>query len=87
MRIAIVDDLVAERARLTQMLTAELHATHTDIHKLDTFDSAEAFLENWSAEKYDLVLLDIYMGGATKAMRLASATTCTSPPPPMISGE
>ena len=65
MRIAIVDDLVAERTRLTQMLTAELHATHTDIHKLDTFDSAEAFLENWSAEKYDLVLLDIYMGGAT----------------------
>lgn len=67
MRIAIVDDLPVERARLTEMLTAELHTTHTDIHKLDTFDSAEAFLEKWAAQSYDLVLLDIYMGGATGA--------------------
>ena len=65
MRIAIVDDLIAERERLTQMLTAELHATHTEIHKLDTFDSAESFLEKWTLDAYDLILLDIYMGGAT----------------------
>jgi len=64
-RIAIVDDLPVERTRLTEMLTAELHTTHTDIHKLDTFDSAEAFLEKWTPEGYDLVLLDIYMGGVT----------------------
>lgn len=65
MRIAIVDDLPDERARLTEMLTAELHASHTDIHKLDSFDSAESFLEKWTEDAYDLVLLDIYMGGAT----------------------
>ena len=65
MKIAIVDDLPAERTRLTEMLTAELHATHTDIHKLDTFESAEPFLDQWTDGKYDLVLLDIYMGGAT----------------------
>lgn len=65
MRIAIVDDLITERERLTEMLTAELRATHTDIHKLDTFDSAESFLKNWTDDAYDLVLLDIYMGGAT----------------------
>lgn len=65
MRIAIVDDLPAERERLTAMLTDELHKTHTDIHKLDTFDCAEAFLAQWSADAYDLVLLDIYMGGLT----------------------
>ena len=65
MRIAIVDDLIAERERLIEMLTAELHATHTDIHKLDTFESAESFLEKWADDAYDLVLLDIYMGGAT----------------------
>ena len=50
MRIAIVDDLVEERTRLTEMLTAELHATHTDIHKLDPFPSAEAFLEKWTPQ-------------------------------------
>lgn len=65
MRIAIVDDQIAERERLAEMLTADLHATHTDIHKLDTFESAEHFLENWVVDAYDLVLLDIYMGGAT----------------------
>ncbi len=65
MKIAIVDDLPAEQARLTEMLTAELHATHTDIHKLDAFDSAEAFLDQWVDGGYDLALLDIYMGGAT----------------------
>lgn len=65
MRIAIVDDLIAERERLTEMLTAELHATHTDIHKLDTFESAESFLTLWQPDAYDLVLLDIYMAGAT----------------------
>ena len=65
MRIAIVDDLPAERERLTEMLTAELHATHTDIHKLDTFDCAEAFLDKWTADAYDLVLLDIYMNALT----------------------
>lgn len=65
MRIAIVDDLPAERTRMTEMLTAELHATHTDIHKLDTFECAEDFLAKWTPHSYDLVLLDIYMGGAT----------------------
>ena len=65
MRIAIVDDLGAERERLAAMLTAELHAAHTDIHKLDTFTSAESFLESWTTGAYDLILLDIYMGGAT----------------------
>ena len=65
MRIAIVDDLLSERNRLTEMLTNELHATHTDIHKLDTFDSAESFLSKWVPDSYDLILLDIYMGGIT----------------------
>lgn len=65
MRIAIVDDLQEERRRLTEMLTQELRCSHTDIHKLDAFESAEAFLAAWKAHTYDLIVLDIYMGGAT----------------------
>ncbi len=65
MRIAIVDDLPEEAQRLREMLTAAFHDTHTDIHRLDVFSSAEALLEKWEPNAYDLVLLDIYMGGMT----------------------
>ena len=65
MRIAIVDDLPEEAARLQQMLLQELHDTHTDVHRLDVFASAEELLAGWQPNTYDLVLLDIYMGAMT----------------------
>ncbi len=65
MRIAIVDDLPEEAARLEGMLRTAFHETHTDIHRLDVFSSAEALLECWLPNAYDLVLLDIFMGGMT----------------------
>lgn len=65
MRIAIVDDLPEESARLQQMLRTAFHDTHTDIHRLDIFSSGEALLEKWTPNAYDLVLLDIYMEGIT----------------------
>ncbi len=65
MRIAIVDDLPAESARLQEMLRTAFHDTHTDIHRLDLFSSGEALLEKWVPNAYDLVLLDIYMEGIT----------------------
>ena len=65
MRIAIVDDLRTEADRLQEMLTQQFHDTHTDIHRLDVYHSAEALLEKWEPNAYDLVLLDIYMGGMT----------------------
>lgn len=65
MRIAIVDDLPAEAQRLQSMIQEEFHNTQTDIHRLDVFSSAEALLEAWMPNTYDLVLLDIYMGGIT----------------------
>ena len=65
MRIAIVDDLPAEAQRLQSMIREEFHNTQTDIHRLDVFSSAEALLEKWAPNTYDLVLLDIYMGGIT----------------------
>lgn len=65
MRVAIVDDLPGESARLEEMLRVAFRETYTDIHRLDVFSSAEALLEIWSPNTYDLVLLDIYMGGMT----------------------
>ena len=65
MRIAIVDDLTTESNHLQEMLTQQFHETHTDIHRLDIYSSAEALLEKWEPNAYDLVLLDIYMDGMT----------------------
>ena len=65
MRIAIVDDLPEESTRLRAMLEQAFLDTHTDIHVLDLFSSAEALLAVWQPNRYDLVLLDIYMGGMT----------------------
>ncbi len=65
MRIAIVDDQPEEARRLEDMLRTAFLDTHTDIHKLDVFPSAEAFLEIWEKNAYDLVLLDIFMGQMT----------------------
>ncbi len=65
MRIAIVDDLPAESDRLRQMLSEAFRATQTDIHRLEVFSSAEALLEVWEPNAFDLVLLDIYMEGMT----------------------
>lgn len=65
MRIAIVDDLPEEASRLRSMLEQAFHDTHTDIHKLDLFASAEELLAQWTPNAYDLVLLDIYMGAMT----------------------
>lgn len=65
MKIALVDDFPAELDRLKSMLTTEFHNTHTDIHRLDIFESADALLANWQPDTYDLILLDIFMEGTT----------------------
>lgn len=65
MRIAIVDDLPQEAQKLRQILTQEFHNTHTDIHRLEVFPSAEALFAVWQPDTFDLILLDIFMGGMT----------------------
>lgn len=65
MRIAIVDDQAAEARKLHDTLIQEFHSTHTDIHCLDIFSSAEALLASWQPDRYDLILLDIFMDGMT----------------------
>lgn len=64
MRIAIIDDLAADRQRLSSDISH--WAREQSLPLLpppDLFESGEAFLDNFSAGKYDLAFLDIYMDG------------------------
>ncbi len=64
LRIAIIDDLPGDRARLS----ADVSHWAAEQSLLlaappDLFESGEEFLENFSAGKYDVAFLDIYMDG------------------------
>ena len=56
MRIALVDDTPEELQILLNILDQELPAAD-----ITTFNCGEAFLESWTSQSYDLILLDIYM--------------------------
>lgn len=60
MRIAIVDDDPAAREELAALLTARLPGTVPAL-----FPDGESFLAAFAPGDYDLVLLDIFMGGCT----------------------
>ncbi len=60
MRIAIVDDIPAERKNLHDKLRTLLNQSWTESHILE-FDRGTPFLSAASVEKFDLVFLDIYM--------------------------
>ena len=66
MRIAIVDDeeemREAARRYLAKML-AQYWSKEAAVVQLDLFDSAEALLERFGKQSYDLVLLDICVPG------------------------
>lgn len=66
MRIALVDDEIAQLQHLQQLLSAELNTLmrHTN-HQIDTFCSGEDFLNRWKEGSYDVIVLDIFMGGPT----------------------
>ena len=59
MRIAIVDDLDAERAQLKERLMRQLRARGTEAELLE-FDSGEAFLAAEEAQRFTAAFLDIY---------------------------
>lgn len=65
MKIAIVDDDESQLSLLTQYITAEAAAFSHCEHQLIPFRSGEAFLDTWSSGAYDLIILDIFMGGLT----------------------
>lgn len=64
MRVAIIDDLPADRERLSADIShwAEEQSLPLLLPP-DLFESGEAFLETFSSGKYDVAFLDIYMGG------------------------
>ena len=66
MRIALVDDEIIQLQRIHELLSAELTArlSHTP-HWIDSYRSGQSFLEHWQPGKYDVVILDIFMGGLT----------------------
>lgn len=63
MRIAIVDDLVAERALLRQRLEHQLARRNVQAELLE-YESGEDFLAAEQAESFTVAFLDIYMAGA-----------------------
>ena len=77
MRIAIVDDLDAERAQLKERLVRQLRARGTEAELLE-FDSGEAFLAAENEQRFSAAFLDIYMEGlsgmeAAKELRKTDA--------------
>lgn len=63
LRIAITDDLNSEREKLSSAIAAPFEKVGLAIGNIDEFTSGEALLRQFSAGKYDLIFLDIYMGG------------------------
>ena len=64
MRIAIVDDLAAERALLKSRLEQQLHRRTIQAELLE-YASGEEFLEAENAQPFTAAFLDIYLTGMT----------------------
>lgn len=63
LRIAITDDLNSEREKLSSAIAAPFEKVGLAIGNIDEFTSGEALLRQFFAGRYDLIFLDIYMGG------------------------
>ncbi|MCR5279932.1 MAG: LytTR family DNA-binding domain-containing protein [Lachnospiraceae bacterium] len=62
MNIALVDDLPRELSRLSGIISEYLADNHLPA-EIQTFESGEAFLEDFRPLKYTIVFMDIYMNG------------------------
>lgn len=66
MNIALVDDELTQLQHIKKILGTQLQILiPDDSHKIDTYRSGHSFLDNWTAGRYDVVILDIFMGGIT----------------------
>lgn len=63
MNIALVDDDAQLLDKLCELITQQFAAMPEHNHRIDTFHSSEDFFNAWSAGKYGLIVLDIYMEG------------------------
>lgn len=66
MKIALVDDEISQLQNLRDLLAQELHTLirHTP-HQIDAYRNGQTFLDHWQAGRYDVIILDIFMGGLT----------------------
>ena len=62
MRFALVDDAAAERETAGRLFSSFAEEMHTEF-EVDMFGSGEAFLAAFVPYTYDIVFMDIYMGG------------------------
>lgn len=62
MKIAIIDDDPKELALLTELMKQQLFAIGYTENVIDLFHSGEEFLAAFQPGRYELILLDIYMG-------------------------
>lgn len=66
MKIALVDDEVIQLQNLRNLLATELQSMIRNTpHQIDSFRSGQSFLDHWETGSYDIVILDIFMGGIT----------------------
>lgn len=65
MKIALVDDDLAQTQLLSKLISAELLSLHDMAHRLFVFHSGEEFLKSWKTGEYDLIVLDIFMNQLT----------------------
>ena len=66
MKIALVDDELTQLMNLKKLLSVQLQALTPDSsHLIDTYRSGSSFLDHWTAGQYDVIVLDIFMGGIT----------------------
>lgn len=66
MRIALVDDEISQLQHVRQLLISELNALLPGAsHHIDGYRSGQSFLDHWQSGSYDVIILDIFMGGLT----------------------
>ena len=66
MKIALVDDELTPLLNLKKLLSMQLHdLVPGSSHLIDTYRSGQSFLDHWTAGQYDVIILDIFMGGIT----------------------
>ena len=73
--IAIVDDLPEDRRALAQKIAAYMAQYNLD-YALHEYESAEAFLPSLQEFDFDIVFMDIYMGGMTGVEAAARLRAC-----------
>ena len=63
---SLVDDETIQLQLLSDLVAAELRSMDSCAsHRIDTFRNGQTFLDHWKPGDYDVVILDIFMGGIT----------------------